>query len=573
MVILFNGSGGIAQVYKTSNTGCEVHSTSNRMLVEGFTSNYCANIAAADSIMSHFNDIVAVQEKTGAGAFYAVHSCSDGDLYVTNDIVVDRNIGVGGTLELATGTTVNEIAVSLASSSDNILLTEKAIEDYITTQLGDYINKDGSVAFTSPVASATPTLGAHLTTKDYVDGVAGGGGLNDLGPFVDKDLVTPPGGETLANKYVIAGIGGAWAGFAINDVVTVSGVGPTAWTNETPVAGKHGWVTDEGIDYTFNGAVWVATGTLIDHTTIQNIGVKTHAQIDTHVNNVTTNPHAVTKTNISLGSVTDDAQLKRSANDFSNGIAVKADPADNDRFLIEDSDDALNKKYILSSNLFDKKLKISSNDTTQDYLINKLIGTANKITLTEIGDGGDEDLQIDIGSDLTNTITKVHDESHTVASHSDTTATGAELETLTDGSNADTLHVHLSGWYGSDTRIKIAPAEFVPNDSKEWKQVIENDGGSVVDSEGKITELITVPIYIPTGYKATAYMVYSSANIAIEIFEDNIANSSATSKGSGNANTEVNMTDVDTSVTNYLSIVVVDAGADVYGAYVTIAKI
>ena len=109
--------------------------------------------------------------------------------------------------------------------------------------------------------------------------------------------------------------------------------------------------------------------------------------------------------------------------------------------------------------------------------------------------------------------------------------------------------------------------------SKEWKQVIENDGGSVVDSEGKITELITVPIYIPTGYKATAYMVYSSANIAIEIFEDNIANSSATSKGSGNANTEVNMTDVDTSVTNYLSIVVVDAGADVYGAYVTIAKI
>lgn len=35
-----------------------------------------------------------------------------------------------------------------------------------------------------------------------------------------------------------------------------------------------------------------------------------------------------------------------------------------------------------------------------------------------------------------------HAESHTVASHSDTTATGAELETLTDGSNADSLHAH-----------------------------------------------------------------------------------------------------------------------------------
>lgn len=38
-----------------------------------------------------------------------------------------------------------------------------------------------------------------------------------------------------------------------------------------------------------------------------------------------------------------------------------------------------------------------------------------------------------------------HNESHTVASHSDTTATGAELETLTDGSNADSLHSHGGG--------------------------------------------------------------------------------------------------------------------------------
>lgn len=36
----------------------------------------------------------------------------------------------------------------------------------------------------------------------------------------------------------------------------------------------------------------------------------------------------------------------------------------------------------------------------------------------------------------------LHDESHTVASHSDTSATGAELDTLTDGSDADDLHVH-----------------------------------------------------------------------------------------------------------------------------------
>lgn len=38
--------------------------------------------------------------------------------------------------------------------------------------------------------------------------------------------------------------------------------------------------------------------------------------------------------------------------------------------------------------------------------------------------------------------TSLHNESHTVASHSDTTATGVELETLTNDSMADTLHRH-----------------------------------------------------------------------------------------------------------------------------------
>ena len=39
---------------------------------------------------------------------------------------------------------------------------------------------------------------------------------------------------------------------------------------------------------------------------------------------------------------------------------------------------------------------------------------------------------------------ELHTEAHTVASHSDTTGTGAELETLTDGSDADSLHSHSS---------------------------------------------------------------------------------------------------------------------------------
>ena len=45
-------------------------------------------------------------------------------------------------------------------------------------------------------------------------------------------------------------------------------------------------------------------------------------------------------------------------------------------------------------------VKVSSNDTTGDYLINKIVGVSGKTVVTELNDGSDEDLQISIGSDV-----------------------------------------------------------------------------------------------------------------------------------------------------------------------------
>jgi len=50
-----------------------------------------------------------------------------------------------------------------------------------------------------------------------------------------------------------------------------------------------------------------------------------------------------------------------------------------------------------------------------------------------------------ISADALYMLTGAAPNAHTVASHSDTTATGTELETLTDGSNADALHSHTGG--------------------------------------------------------------------------------------------------------------------------------
>ena len=87
----------------------------------------------------------------------------------------------------------------------------------------------------------------------------------------------------------------------------------------------------------------------ISHTGIADIGTNTHPQIDSHISS-TLNPHSVTKTQVGLGNVTDDAQLKRAAADFTT-FTTKAIPVGADVLLIEDSADSSNKKKIAISTL------------------------------------------------------------------------------------------------------------------------------------------------------------------------------------------------------------------------------
>lgn len=87
----------------------------------------------------------------------------------------------------------------------------------------------------------------------------------------------------------------------------------------------------------------------VPHQNLNGAGVNTHTQIDTHIASVA-NPHSVTKTQVGLGNVTDDAQLKRGADDFDT-FAEKAAPAGTDLLLLEDSGDAGNKKKVQVGNL------------------------------------------------------------------------------------------------------------------------------------------------------------------------------------------------------------------------------
>ena len=92
---------------------------------------------------------------------------------------------------------------------------------------------------------------------------------------------------------------------------------------------------------------------------------------------------------------------------------------------------------------------------------------------------------------------------HTVASHSDTTGTGAELETLTDGSNADALHVHAAAAHTiashSDTTATGAELETLTDGSNADALHAHSGGASPLTTKGDLFGFDTGDARLPVG--------------------------------------------------------------------------
>lgn len=147
-----------------------------------------------------------------------------------------------------------------------------------------------------------------------------------------------------------------------------------------------------------------------------------------------------------------------------SAITEKVSPVSADLIIIEDSAASNAKKRVQIGNLpagseqndlatdgvvgiADDQVPVGSGAGTAAYktLPNGAVSYAtatNSFSQAAAADLADFDTEVSNNTDVAANTAARHAESHTVASHSDTTATGAELETLTDGSNADSLHVH-----------------------------------------------------------------------------------------------------------------------------------
>jgi len=131
------------------------------------------------------------------------------------------------------------------------------------------------------------------------------------------------------------------------------------------------------------------------------------------------------------------------------------------------------------------------------------------------------------------------------------------------------------GWHGSTSRIKLLHRDFIADDG--GRPAMIDDTGAASENfflESFSSNPLYATVAIPTGFKATHVMVYGSATDAVEVWEHQINSKTGVSKGTGNVDTEINITDVTSSTTNYLFIQVANAsGNEVHGGYVTIAAV
>jgi len=174
-----------------------------------------------------------------------------------------------------------------------------------------------------------------------------------------------------------------------------------------------------------------------------------------------------------------------------------------------------------------------------------------------------EDINVKAGADIDGA--KLKDETVTSAKIKNDEIVNADINSAA-AIAASKLNV---GWHNSPTTIKIFPSNFVCVDDDSPTKMVSYGGRSTTAAAVSLIANVTIPI----GYKATAVRVHAGATKTVTVYECQIDDNSETSKGSGDTDAEVDITDVTADGTNYLSIVVASVtGQSIHGGYVTIEK-
>lgn len=147
---------------------------------------------------------------------------------------------------------------------------------------------------------------------------------------------------------------------------------------------------------------------------------------------------------------------------------------------------------------------------------------------------------------------------------------GISWATLTSGSD---------GWHGSTALLKVMPSEFIMNDDyNRAPTMVEDDTADILGIKAPATtsELYAF-IAIPTAFKATHVQVYASASTssAVTVLSFNQTSGATVSKGTGDFNSAIDITDITSSTTANVVIKIAPNSNTtvIYGADVTITAV
>jgi len=143
-----------------------------------------------------------------------------------------------------------------------------------------------------------------------------------------------------------------------------------------------------------------------------------------------------------------------------------------------------------------------------------------------------------------------------------------------NGTKITDIYTNSSGKRYGNT-IKILPSDFMINEDAAVPLSFKDGGNSGVhinDTDNEALAFIT----IPEGMKATHVDVYATHNRTLKVWEVDLNASfdfTSTTKGTGSCNTQLDITDVNATATNYLAIQVALSATTqrIWGGVVTIA--
>jgi len=183
-------------------------------------------------------------------------------------------------------------------------------------------------------------------------------------------------------------------------------------------------------------------------------------------------------------------------------------------------------------------------------------------------------------------------------------ATGAEVlqigsdgtvKSFTDGNHGEVLTTNgagvlswaaasggggsSDGWHGSETLIKVMPSEFIMNDDySRAPTTVEDDVSNTlgVTAPANSTEFYAF-VAIPSGYKATHVQAYASVSTssAVTAYSFNHTTGAIVSKGTGDFNSVLDITDITSAAATSVSIKLAPASGStlIYGADITIVAV